>query len=46
MHSFSSLFPPWRDTRIETTTIRENLIDSNGNKMAIEKSDVLSSKQP
>jgi len=46
MPSFKSLLPPWRDTLTETTTIRQNLIDPEGNKMAVEKSGVMNRKRP
>ncbi|KAK0616480.1 hypothetical protein B0T14DRAFT_568080 [Immersiella caudata] len=41
MPSFNSLLPPWRDTATETITIRQNLVDSERNEMAVEKSDVV-----
>lgn len=46
MPSFNSLLPPWRDTLTETTTIRQDLIDSEGDKMAVEKTSVMKRKQP
>ncbi|KAK5656631.1 hypothetical protein OQA88_4611 [Cercophora sp. LCS_1] len=41
MPSFNSLLPPWRDTLTETTTIRQNLVDSDGNKMDVVKSAIM-----
>jgi len=46
MPSSFSLLPPWRDTLTETTTTRQNLVDSDGNKMTIQKRYILNRKQP